>query len=147
MSVARASAKFPAKSVAFFVVPILITCVVSDILATSTRGETLKFINGLSGRYTVYVNRPTCSTIWSQASSMVGILWRLALVACFVGLVVFSAALLLNLMSAVDRNAENVAMHRFAERLPPKLFDRTRTKRGRIRKSLEALPTGARLFP
>ena len=41
---------------------------------------------------------------------MVRILWRLALVACFVGLVVFSAALLLNLMSAVDRNAENVAV-------------------------------------
>jgi hypothetical protein len=56
ISLARAPAKFPIKSVIFFVLPLLIAPAIADFMTTSTRGEALKFIKGLSGHYTACVN-------------------------------------------------------------------------------------------
>lgn len=47
---------FPTKSVSFFVIPILIAGVAGSIITTYARHDALKFIQSLSGNYTVYVN-------------------------------------------------------------------------------------------
>jgi hypothetical protein len=60
--VARIPAKFPIKSVIFFLLPMLIGSAIANFMTTSARGEALTFIAKLSGRYTVDVNeRPVAN--------------------------------------------------------------------------------------
>ncbi len=73
VSVARASAKFPIKSVIFFVLPILISSVVAEFMTTSARAEVLKFIKGLSGHYTVSVNQDRAADAGEVVSALKGI--------------------------------------------------------------------------
>jgi hypothetical protein len=47
---------FPTKSVNFFVIPIFIAMIAGTIITTYARYDALKFVQSLSGNYTVYVN-------------------------------------------------------------------------------------------
>jgi hypothetical protein len=47
---------FPTKSVNFFVISIFIAMITGSVITTYARHEALKFIQSLSGNYTVYVN-------------------------------------------------------------------------------------------
>jgi hypothetical protein len=51
------SAEFPFISAIFFVVPTAIVGVTAGLITTSVRGEVLGFLGGLSGHYTVCVDR------------------------------------------------------------------------------------------
>jgi hypothetical protein len=49
-------AKFPVKSVLFFVGPIILAIAISEIMTSYCRAEVLNFLRDLSGDYKIYVN-------------------------------------------------------------------------------------------
>jgi hypothetical protein len=55
----RSSGGFPAKSVTFFVIPILVAIATAEFVTSYSRDEALRFVRGLSGNYTVDVNNRT----------------------------------------------------------------------------------------
>jgi hypothetical protein len=67
-------ARFPSKSVLFFMGPIVLTGIVASIATDSMRKEVLGFLNGLTGSYTVYLN----GQIDREPEKIVGVLKGIA---------------------------------------------------------------------
>ena len=64
---------FPTKSVGFFLIPTLTVVVVATVMTTYARHDALKFIQSLSGNYTVYVNHEQVADSDKIISALKGI--------------------------------------------------------------------------